>query len=105
MLMTTTSTLQDRQITQYLGVVSSEVIIGANFIKDIAASLTDFFGGRSTTYENTLKQAKDAVMQEIMNDAARMGANAIIGIDLDYETIGSGNMLMVTAAGTAVKVI
>lgn len=103
--MTTTSTLQDRQITQYLGVVSSEVIIGANFIKDIAASLTDFFGGRSTTYENTLKQAKDAVMQEIMNDAARMGANAIIGIDLDYETIGSGNMLMVTAAGTAVKVV
>lgn len=105
MLLTTTSTLQDRQITQYLGVVSSEVIIGANVFKDIAASLTDFFGGRSGVYEDTLKKAKDAVMQEIINDATAVGANAIIGIDLDYETLGTGSMLMVTACGTAVKVV
>ncbi|MEF9932034.1 MAG: YbjQ family protein [Bacteroidales bacterium] len=106
MLLTTTSTLQGKEITQYLGIVSSEVIIGANAFKDIAASFTDFFGGRSTTYENTLKQAKDAVMQELIKDATAVGANAVIGIDLDYETVGSsGSMLMVTACGTAVKII
>ena len=105
MLLTTTSTLQGREIAQYLGVVSSEVIIGANFMKDIAASFTDFFGGRAGMYEDTLKKAKDEVMKEIIADAAAVGANAIIGIDLDYETIGGGSMLMVTAAGTAVKVI
>lgn len=105
MLLTTTSTLQGREITQYLGVVSSEVIIGANFVKDIAASITDFFGGRAGMYEDTLKKAKDEVMKEIIADAASVGANAIIGIDLDYETIGGGSMLMVTAAGTAVKVL
>lgn len=104
MLLTTTSTLQDKQITQYLGIVSSEVIIGANVLKDIAASFTDFFGGRAGVYEDTLKKAKDAVMQEIIHDATAVGANAIIGIDLDYETLGTGSMLMVTACGTAVKV-
>lgn len=105
MLLTTTSTLQGREITQYLGIVSSEVIIGANVLKDIAASFSDFFGGRASVYEDTLKKAKNDVMREIMNDAMAIGANGIIGIDLDYETVGSGSMLMVTACGTAVKVV
>ncbi len=106
MLLTTTSTIQGKEITQYYGIVSAEVIIGANVFKDIAASFTDFFGGRSGTYEKTLKDAKAAVMRDITEQANSIGANAIIGIDLDYETVGSnGSMLMVTAAGTAVKVL
>ena len=106
MLLTTTSTIQGKEITQYYGIVSAEVIIGANVFKDIAASFTDFFGGRSGTNEKTLKDAKAAVMRDITEQANSIGANAIIGIDLDYETVGSnGSMLMVTAAGTAVKVL
>ena len=105
MLLTTTSTIQDKEIIEYLGVVTSEVIIGANALKDLAASFTDFFGGRSTAYEETLKKAKYEVMRELQAEAAAIGANAIIGIDLDYETIGSsGSMLMVAASGTAVRI-
>ncbi len=103
MLFTTTSIIEGCPIKQYLGVVTGETIIGANVIKDFKAGLTDFFGGRSGTYERVLIQAKDTSMNEMANRAAQMGANAIIGIDIDYETIGNGgSMLMVACSGTAV---
>lgn len=105
MLLTTTPTIEGRPIQEYYGVVSGEVIFGANFIKDFAASLTDFFGGRSSSYESTLIEAKEKAMQEMSQRAQRMGANAIVGIDLDYETVGqSGSMLMVSCSGTAVRI-
>lgn len=103
MLLTTTPTVEGHPIKNYLGVVTGETIIGANAIKDFKASLTDFFGGRSTAYENSLIEAKNSAMAEMTNRAAQMGANAIVGIDLDYETIGASNsMLMVSCSGTAV---
>jgi uncharacterized protein YbjQ (UPF0145 family) len=103
MLLTTTNTLEGKEITRYFGIVSGETIIGANIIKDFFAGITDIVGGRFGTYEKVFKQAKEAAMQEMSEQAAQMGANAVIGIDLDYETLGSGNtMLMVTASGTAV---
>lgn len=104
MLLTTTPTIEGRPIQQYYGVVTGEVIIGANFFKDISASLHDFFGGRSSAYEETLIEAKESAMKEMEERAARMGANAIVGVDLDYETVGqSGSMLMVSVSGTAVR--
>ncbi len=103
MLLTTTPTVQGHEIKQYMGVVTGETIIGANFVKDFCASLTDFFGGRSGTYENVLREAKDSALKEMSERAQQMGANAVVGIDLDYETIGAqGSMLMVTCSGTAV---
>lgn len=103
MLLTTTPTVEGHPIKNYLGVVTGETIIGANAIKDFKASLTDFFGGRSTAYENSLIEAKNSAMAEMTNRAAQMGANAIVAIDLDYETIGASNsMLMVSCSGTAV---
>lgn len=105
MLLTTTPTIEGHTIQQYYGIVSGEVIIGANFLKDLAASIHDFFGGRASSYEKTLIEAKDSALQEMMNRAAQMGANAIIGIDLDYEALGDTNsMLMVSCSGTAVRV-
>jgi uncharacterized protein YbjQ (UPF0145 family) len=105
MLITTTNTVEGKRITQYYGLVSGETIIGANIIKDIFASITDIVGGRSGTYERTLREAKDTALQEMTQEAQRLGANAIIGVDLDYETLGSGgSMLMVTACGTAVRI-
>jgi uncharacterized protein YbjQ (UPF0145 family) len=105
MLLSTTPTLEGHQIQQYLGLVSGEVIIGANFIKDFTASLHDFFGGRSSSYEQTLIEAKEAALKEMSERAARLGANAIVGIDLDYEAIGAnGSMLMVSCSGTAVRI-
>ncbi|WP_277466198.1 YbjQ family protein [Parabacteroides sp. PF5-6] len=104
MLLTTTNSLEGKEIIQYFGIVSGETIIGANIVKDFFAGITDIVGGRSGSYEKVLKQAKDAALQEMADQATRMGANAVIGIDLDYETVGSTNsMLMVTAAGTAVR--
>ncbi len=104
MLHTTTNTLEGKKIDEYLGVIAAEVIIGANVIKDIMGGLRDFFGGRSGTYEKVLDDARQQAMAELTNKAQRLGANAIIGIDLDYETVGSsGSMLMVIASGTAVK--
>ena len=103
MLFTTTSIIEGFPVKQYLGIVTGETIIGANAIKDFKAGLSDFFGGRSGTYERVLIQAKDTSMNEMANRAAQMGANAVIGIDIDYETIGSGgSMLMVACSGTAV---
>ncbi|MBE6287318.1 MAG: heavy metal-binding domain-containing protein [Mediterranea massiliensis] len=105
MLVTTTSTLQGKQITRYLGIVSGETIIGANVFRDLFASIRDIVGGRSGSYEEVLRKAKDTALNEMKQQAAAMGANAVIGVDLDYETVGgSGSMLMVTAAGTAVVV-
>ena len=103
MLITTTSTLQDIKITRYLGVVSGETIIGANIFKDFLANIRDIVGGRAESYERVLREAKEQAMAEMEQRATQMGANAIIGVDLDYETVGdSGSMLMVTTAGTAV---
>ncbi len=105
MLVTTTNTIEGRRIVQYYGLVSGETIIGANLIKDFFASITDIVGGRSGAYERVLKEAKESAIAEMVQQAKGIGANAVIGVDLDYETLGSGNgMLMVTACGTAVKV-
>ena len=105
MLISTTSTLQGKNIEEYLGIVTAEVIIGANFIKDIMGGLRDFFGGRSATYEKVLQDARQNALSELMQRAQGLGANAIIGIDLDFETIGGGgSMLMVVASGTAVRI-
>lgn len=102
MLMTTTNTLDGKQITQYLGIVSGETIIGANIVRDFMAGITDIIGGRSTAYEKSLIEAKEIALREMVEQAQRIGANAVIGIDLDFETIGQGSMLMVSASGTAV---
>jgi len=103
MILTTTPTIKGKTIKEYKGLVTGETIIGANLIKDLFASITDIVGGRSTAYEGVLKEAKDTALLEITQRAEELGANAIIGIDLDYETLGSSNgMLMVAACGTAV---
>ena len=105
MILTTTPTIEGQPIKQYLGIVTSETIIGANAIKDFMAGLTDFFGGRSSTYEKVLIEAKDSALAELQQRATQKGANAIVGIDLDYETVGAnGGMLMVTVSGTAVVI-
>lgn len=105
MLITTTNTIEGRRIVEYYGLVSGETIIGANLVKDLFASITDIVGGRSSVYEKTLREAKDTAVTEMREEAQRKGANAIIGVDLDYETLGSGgSMLMVTACGTAVRI-
>ncbi len=105
MLLSTTPTIEGHPVREYKGVVTGETIIGANAIKDFMASLTDFFGGRSSSYEKVLIQAKDTALKEMMQRAEQMGANAIIGIDIDYETVGqSGSMLMVSTSGTAVVI-
>jgi uncharacterized protein YbjQ (UPF0145 family) len=104
MLMTTTSTLDGVKVSKYLGVVSGETIMGANIIRDFMASITDIVGGRASAYEQSLVEAKRIAMDEMIEQARQMGANAIIGIDLDYETVGQGSMLMVSASGTAVIV-
>lgn len=104
MLLTTTSHIEGSQI-QYLGVVSGEAILGANIFKDFFAGIRDIVGGRSAAYEGELRKAKDIAMSEMQQQAAQMGANAVIGIDIDYETIQIGNgggMMMVSASGTAV---
>ena len=103
MILSTTSTLEGHPVENYLGIVSGETIIGANILKDFFASITDIVGGRSSAYEQVLREAKATAMAEMELQARHMGANAIIGIDLDYETIREG-MLMVTVSGTAVKV-
>ena len=104
MLMTTTALVEGKHITKYHGVVTGEAIIGANAVRDLFAGLRDFFGGRSGSYEEVLRKAKDTALREMGEEAARLGASAVIGIDLDYETVGaSGSMLMVTCSGTAVS--
>lgn len=103
MIITTTPNIEGKRIVKYLGVVTGEAIIGANFVKDIFASIRDIVGGRAGSYEEGLREAKDIALTEIQQNARNLGANAIVGIDLDFETIGgSGSMLMVSASGTAV---
>ena len=102
MLLTTTSTVDGRPVETYLGLVTGEAILGANIFRDLFAGIRDIVGGRSAAYEEELRKAKDIALQEMSEQAARLGANAIIGIDLDYETVGQ-SMLMVSASGTAVR--
>ena len=104
MIVTTTHSIESKQITQYLDIVTGETIIGANIFKDFFAGIRDIVGGRSGSYERVLREAKDTALQEMKDNAHRLGADAIVGIDLDYETVGpNGGMLMVTASGTAVR--
>jgi uncharacterized protein YbjQ (UPF0145 family) len=105
MITTTTNLIEGRPVQQYLGIVSSESIIGANIFKDLFAGIRDIVGGRSGTYERVIDEARTNAMNELVQKAQALGANAIIGIDLDFETVGSGgSMLMVIATGTAVRV-
>ena len=105
MILSTTPQIECCPIREYKGIVTGETIIGANFMKDIFAGIRDIVGGRSASYEKVLRQAKDTSMQEMMQRAQEMGANAIVGIDIDYETIGESNsMLMVATSGTAVVI-
>ena len=104
MLLTTTNAIEGKQIVQYYGIVTGETIIGANLFKDFFAGIRDIVGGRAGSYESVLREAKDTALQELRERAMQLGANAVIGIDLDYETVrANGSMLMVTAAGTAVR--
>jgi len=104
MLVTTTAVLEGKPIRDYLGVVTGEVIVGANIFKDLFASVRDVVGGRSGSYESTLRDARATAMAEMVQEARQLGADAVIGVDLDYETVGQGgSMLMVTATGTAVR--
>ena len=105
MLVTTTSVIEGGRITRYYGIVSGETIIGANVFRDFFASIRAVVGGRSGSYEEVLREAKDTALREMQEQARLLGANAVIGVDLDYETVGSsGSMLMVTACGTAVTI-
>lgn len=104
MITTTTHTIEGKQVSQYLGIVTGEAIIGANIFKDIFASITDVIGGRSGAYERSLREAKDIALSEMQENARNLGADAVVGIDLDYENMGrDGGMLMVSASGTAVR--
>jgi len=103
MIISTTPSLEGKKITSYLGVVTGEAIIGANLFRDIFAGIRDIVGGRSGSYEEVLREAKNNALTEMQDNAMKLGANAVVGVDLDYETVGTnGSMLMVTASGTAV---
>ena len=105
MIITTTPSVEGKQIMEYKGIVFGEVISGVNFVRDIAATFTNFLGGRSGSYEEELVTARQNAMREMEQRAAAMGANAVVGVDIDYEVLGADNgMLMVTASGTAVVV-
>lgn len=103
MIVTTTPTVEGRRIRAYLGIVSGETILGANIFRDLFAGLRDIVGGRSNSYEQVLGDARRTALQEMQDAAAKLGANAVVGVDLDYEVLGQSNgMLMVTVSGTAV---
>jgi len=102
MILSTTPSIEGKSITQYHGVVTGEAILGANVFKDIFASIRDIVGGRSAAYERELQKARDIAFDEMCDQAAACGASAIVGIDIDYETVGAGSMLMVSVCGTAV---
>jgi uncharacterized protein YbjQ (UPF0145 family) len=103
-LLTTTSLIDGKTIAKYHGIVTGEAILGANIFRDLFAGIRDIVGGRSAAYEKELRAAKEIAIQEMTEQARALGANAIVGIDLDYETVGQGSMLMVSASGTAVTV-
>ncbi|MOA03822.1 hypothetical protein D3C78_1233480 [compost metagenome] len=103
MIVTTTPSVEGQRITRYLGVVAGEAILGANVFKDLFAGIRDIVGGRSATYEKELQKAREIALQEMQERAQALGANAVVGVDLDFEVLGQGNgMLMVSASGTAV---
>ena len=105
MITTTTPSIEGKKITEYKGIVFGEVVSGVNFVRDIAASFSNFLGGRSGRYEEELVSARQSALREMEQRAASMGANAVVGVDIDYEVLGADNgMLMVTASGTAVFV-
>ena len=103
MITTTTPSIEGRTISAYLGIVTGEAILGANIFKDLFAGIRDIVGGRSGAYEQELAKARAIALEEMTEVAASLGADAIVGIDLDYETVGQGSMLMVNASGTAVR--
>lgn len=102
MIVTTTNTVQDRSVADYLGIVCAQSVLGVNAFKDVAAGMRNVFGGRSKSYENELSSGVAAVIEEMEQQAARLGADAVLSVDIDYETVGT-NMLMVSASGTAVR--
>ena len=106
MIMTTTPNVEGRTIGEYLGLVTGEAILGANIFRDLFAGIRDIVGGRSGAYEEELRRAREIAYDELRAVASQMGADAVVGIDLDYETVGQGgSMLMVTASGTAVRLV
>ena len=105
MITTTTHTIEGKRIREYIGLVTGEAIMGANVFRDFMAGITDLIGGRSDAYESKLADARETALEEMQDIAQRKGANAVVGIDIDYEVLGANNgMLMVTATGTAVKI-
>jgi uncharacterized protein YbjQ (UPF0145 family) len=104
MILSTTEELQGFEITEYLGLVSAEIVSGANIVRDVMATVTDFVGGRSAAYEETMQASREAAARELTDRARRMGADGVVGLNLDFEVIGGrGAMLMVSAVGTAVR--
>lgn len=104
MLVTTTNTVEGHAVRDYLGVVTGETILGANIFRDFMAGITDIVGGRSAAYERSLREARETAIGEMIEEARARGANAVVGVDIDYETIGTGSMLMVSVSGTAVVI-
>lgn len=104
MILTTTPNIEGKRVTKYLGIVSGQAILGAHIFRDLFASIRDIVGGRAGAYEKVLREAKELAMREMEENAASLGANAVLAVDLDYETIGKGSMLMVSVSGTAVVV-
>jgi len=103
MITTTTPSIEGRAIRSYLGIVVGEAIVGANIFKDLFAGIRDIVGGRSAAYERELRKAREIALSEATQAAIELGANAVVGIDIDYETVGGGSMLMVSVSGTAVS--
>jgi len=103
MIISTTNTLQNKEVESYLGIVVGETIMGANIVRDFLAGITDIVGGRSGTYENKLSEGREIALKEMQQKASKLGANAVIGVDLDFETLRDG-MMMVVASGTAVRI-
>ena len=104
MIITTTPTIEGKRVIQYLGLVTGEAVMGANMFKDMFASIRDIVGGRSGSYEKELRKARDIALRELEEPATDLGANAVVGVDIDYEVLGEKNgMLMVSVSGTAVK--
>lgn len=105
MLVTTTNSIEGRRITEYKGLVAGEAVTGANVVRDIFAGLRDFFGGRSGSYEKVFRSSREAAIEDMVANARAMGANAVLGVDIDYESVGAkGSILMATACGTAVVI-
>ncbi|MEP0068242.1 YbjQ family protein [Pyruvatibacter sp.] len=105
MLVTTTNSIEGRSITEYKGLVAGEAVTGANVVRDIFAGLRDFFGGRSSSYEKVFRSSREAAIEDMVANAQAMGANAVVGVDIDYESVGAkGSILMATACGTAVVI-